>query len=188
MVWSSQPMRILAVTGTPSGAQAATTARATDSSSGQSRSSAEPPFLETTLFTGTAEVEVDEVGLHPIDHRAGGLGQAGGVRAEELHADGPLDCRIEIQHLPRALVAMQDALGGHEFRRQDIRAHFLAELAEDGVCHPCHGGEKKGGKSACTWGCGHRPESTTESARQPGQSKRRPQSATLGRGNYFQNP
>ena len=45
-----QPMRIFAVTGT--GAHARTTARAIFSKSGQSRRIDEPPFFETTLFTG----------------------------------------------------------------------------------------------------------------------------------------
>ena len=52
-------MRIFAVTG--NGATAWTTARATFSSSGQSRSSEEPPFFAHDLVHRAAEIQVDEI-------------------------------------------------------------------------------------------------------------------------------
>jgi hypothetical protein len=66
---ASHPMRILAVTGC--GATARTTARATFSSSGQSRSSDEPPFLLTTLLTGQPKFRSMKSGcFHSITMRA----------------------------------------------------------------------------------------------------------------------
>ena len=99
-------------------------------------------MLGNHLVDGAAEVQIDEVGFHPIDNVARGLSEPLRFRPEKLHTDGPLDGRIEVQHLPRAFAAMQDALGGNELRGQDIRAHLLAELAEDGIRHSRHGGEK----------------------------------------------
>jgi len=47
--FASQPMRIFAVTGTLT---ALATSLATSARTGQSRSNDEPPFFDTTLFTG----------------------------------------------------------------------------------------------------------------------------------------
>ena len=64
-----QPMRIFAVTGT--GAHARTTARATFSKSGQSRSSEEPPFFETIVFTGQPKFRSMKSGcFHSMTRRA----------------------------------------------------------------------------------------------------------------------
>src|SRR5258708_4423951 len=71
-------MRIFAVTGIPSGKQAPTTARATDSSSGQSRSRAEPPFFETILFTGQPKFRSMKSGCaHSMTARAASARRSG---------------------------------------------------------------------------------------------------------------
>jgi len=96
--------------------------------------------LADDFIDGAAEIEVEEVGLLPLDGHAGGLGEVIGVAAEELDAEGTLGF-MEVEVLEGACVAAEDALGRNELSDDDIGALLLAEAAENGVRDPGHRGE-----------------------------------------------
>ncbi len=65
-----------------------------------------------------------------------------GIGAEKLHADWSLDL-VEVEIFARSLVAPENSFSRNEFSRQNVRAVFLAELAENFVGHSGHGREIK---------------------------------------------
>ena len=130
MLLSSQPMRIFAVTGhLPGGGP---DHRERDAF--QQRAIAQQrtaTVLADHFVDRAAEVQVDEIRLHPVDHRARGFRQAGGFTTEKLDAQRTFQRVVERNVFLRAFVAVQDAIGGDEFGREHIRALLLAKLAED---------------------------------------------------------
>src|SRR6516164_6063069 len=59
------------------------------------------------------------------------------IRAEELYANRTLQ-RIETNHFPGALVAVQDPLGRDELGHCHIGSLFLTDAAKHRVCDSCH--------------------------------------------------
>ncbi len=105
---------VFAVTGT--GATARTTARATRSSNGQSRSRDEPPFFETTLFTGQPKFRSMKSGrFHSTIIRA--ASPKCPDRRQKSHPQRPL-CFLKFEVFERALVLPKHAFRGNEFRHQ----------------------------------------------------------------------
>ena len=110
-------MRIFAVTGT--GWAAVTTAWAMRARRGKSRSNAHPPFLHTTLFTGQPKLRSTKIRLYPVDDGAGGFSEVLRISPEQLDAEGTLFFE-ELEIVPGPRISMQDSLGGHEFRGENI--------------------------------------------------------------------
>ena len=64
------------------------------------------------------------------------------IGAEKLDADGPFNfIKIEVFACP--LIPSENPFGGNEFSGQNIRAVFLAQLAENFVGHASHWREIK---------------------------------------------
>ena len=139
---------------------------------------------------GAAEVEVDEVGLFPVDDGGGTAGQLVGVATEELHAEGVF-LGGEVDILLGAFVAVQDALGGDELGGEDVGAAGFADAAEDGVGHAGHGGEKedRGCRAAGEAGLGrlfhgNRRRRYRRQAATPSWSPRRAETSTCTSGTW----
>src|SRR5437588_12893623 len=64
------------------------------------------------------------------------------VRSEKLNTERPLDF-IEVQIFPRPFVPTKDPFRGNELGSEDIRAVFLAKLAENFVRHAGHWRKKE---------------------------------------------
>ena len=90
-----------------------------------------------------AEVEVDEVGLFPIDNFFCGFAHAGAIGSKELDSDGALFVG-EGGVFSGALVGLDDAFGGDKLGDHDIGSEFLTESAESDVGDAGHGGEVEG--------------------------------------------
>ena len=84
-----------------------------------------------------AEVEVEEIRLHPVAHHAGGFTEVFRVSPEELDTQGPLaGSKIEVFHCPGVLA--EDTLGGDKLRDHDVGSLFFAKPAKNLIRHPRH--------------------------------------------------
>ena len=94
------------------------------------------------LIDRATKVDIDEIGVHPLDDLLGGFGQSLRIPAEELYSDRsfPLgECDIP----PSSGIAMHDAVGRDKFRGQDIGPFFPADPAKNRVGHPGHRSQKE---------------------------------------------
>ncbi len=137
-VASSQPVRILAVTG--KGATALTTASATLPNVGQSLSRAEPPFFATTLFTGQPKFRSMKSGCTHSTTGSRGLRHVFRVATEKLDTDRSFDF-VEVEVAAGPGIAPEDAFRGDELCHQNIGAVLLAELPENFIRDAGHRGE-----------------------------------------------
>ena len=94
------------------------------------------------LFDRTAKVDVNEVGLLPVDDFLCRLGHARAVGSEKLNPDRSLFV-LEFGVNASALVRLNDAFGGNEFGHHDVSTQFLADASEHEVSHSRHRREVK---------------------------------------------
>ena len=131
-VASSNPERILVVTGS---GVAATTARTIRSTSPRSRRHPDPAVALHDLLDRAPEVDVHEVRAVHLRHERCSLGHRGGVGAEDLDPDRAL-LVVEAQVGGGPPTAPHDPLGAYELGKHDIRAEVPAEPPEGRLGDP----------------------------------------------------
>lgn len=99
--------------------------------------------LGNHLTHRTAKVDVDKVGLLPVDDFFRSLPHPDPVCAKELHPDGSLLVG-EFGILPGAMVRLHDPLCRDELSDHHIRTQLLADGAEGDIGHPRHRSEEEG--------------------------------------------
>ena len=83
---------------------------------------------------GATEVEINKVGLFPVDDFLGSLAHPLSIGSEELDADGALFF-IEGGVLSGPMVGLHNALGRDEFGDHDISSEFFAQGAKGDIRH-----------------------------------------------------
>ena len=91
---------------------------------------------------GTAEVQVDDIGLCLL-HNPGGLDHRVHVAAIDLYGHGTLGL-ADVQLLLRLADGTYQGIGGHELGVHHICPELLAHQAESGVGDIFHRGEQHG--------------------------------------------
>jgi hypothetical protein len=95
-------------------------------------------MFANNLVDRTTEVQVNEIRLHPVDYRLRGVSQTIRFGSKQLDPDRSL-LRQELKHLPGAPIPVQDTICRHKFGHENVRALFLAQPSEYGICHARHG-------------------------------------------------
>ncbi len=100
------------------------------------------PVLADNLVHRTAEIEIEKVWTHPVNHGPRSLCQPFRLGSEQLNADGTL-VFLKFQVVLRPRVPVKDAFRRDELGRQNVRALRLADLAKDSVRHAGHRRKKQ---------------------------------------------
>src|SRR5580704_8053955 len=100
-------------------------------------------MLADHLVDRTTKIQVDKIRLHPVHDRFRRLRHALRISAEQLDTQRAL-FRLKTEHLPRALVPMQNTIRRDKFGDQHVRPLLLAKPAKNRVCHARHRREVKG--------------------------------------------
>jgi len=91
---------------------------------------------------GAAEVDVDEVGLLPVDDFLCRFSHPNTIGTKELNSNGALlVCEFGVFTSP--MIGLHDAFSGDEFGDHDVGTEFFADRAEGDIGHACHRGEEE---------------------------------------------
>jgi hypothetical protein len=88
----------------------------------------------------TTEVQINEVGLYPVDHCSCGFRHLFWVGAKQLDPNWPF-FRPKSDHLPSPLVSMKNAIGRNKFGNDHISTLFFAQPAKNRIRDSGHWGQ-----------------------------------------------